>query len=82
MPPKTAIAKRCKFARITAFSYRIPLQVNKILLFASGDSYPICPRCDCTIDREYMHFCDRCGQRLSWELFEYAHIVQAPRKKF
>lgn len=82
MPPKTAIAKWRKFVRIAAFSYRIPLPVSKILLFASGDSYPICPRCDCTFDREYMHFCDRCGQRLGWELFEYAHIIQAPRKKF
>ena len=80
MPPKTAIAKRRKFARIAALSYRIPLPVSKILLFASGDSYPICPRCDCTIDREYMHFCDRCGQRLGWELFEFANIVRAPRK--
>ena len=81
MPSKTAIAKRHKFARISALSYRIPLSVNKVLLLASGDSYPICPRCDCTFDREYMNFCDRCGQRLGWEFFEFANIVQAPYKK-
>ena len=82
MPSKTAITKRRKFARVAAFSYRIPLPVNKILMLADGDSYPICPRCDCTVDREYMNFCDRCGQRLGWEFFEFAIIVPAPRKKY
>ena len=82
MPLKATIAKRRKVTRVAAVLYRTPLPVSKVLLFDNGDSYPICPRCDGSFDREYMLFCDRCGQRLSWELFEYAHIVQAPRKKF
>ena len=81
MPSKTVIAKRRKFAGVSAFSYRRPMPVKKVLLLTSGDSYPICPRCDGTVDREYMHFCDRCGQRLEWDSFEFASIARAPCKK-
>lgn len=51
-----------------ALSYRMPLPVTKAALLRSG-SYPICPRCSSSLDREAMVFCDRCGQRLSWGLF-------------
>lgn len=36
----------------------------------SGSYYAVCPRCAVTIDREYVSFCDRCGQRLSWEYYD------------
>lgn len=65
---------------ISAILYRLPLPVTKVLVFFRGDNYPICPRCDCTLDREYMRFCDRCGQCLSWELFDCVKVVHAPRK--
>lgn len=81
MSLKTATRKQRKPTRIAAITYRIPLMVTAILLFDNGVSYPICPRCDCTIDREYMRFCDRCGQRLGWELFDFSRTVHAPRKR-
>ena len=31
--------------------------------------YPVCPRCGITMEREYQHFCDRCGQQLDWSAF-------------
>lgn len=55
-----------------AVSYRIPLQVIQVRLFRSGDSYPVCPRCNSSLEREYMQFCDRCGQRLGWSLLPIA----------
>ena len=64
---------------LLAFQYRMPLPVREILQLSNGDCYPICPRCDMTIEREYMHFCDRCGQKLSWEQFDYASVIYAPR---
>lgn len=82
MPTKTAITKWHKFIKVVAFLYRISLPVNKVLLLKGGDSYPICPRCDCTVDREYMQFCDRCGQRLDWKYFEFTDIVRAPRERY
>lgn len=79
MPLKTVTKRLRRTYPIAALLYRTPLQVNEVLLFASGDSYPICPRCDSTIDREYMRFCDCCGQRLGWEFIDVARIVNAPR---
>lgn len=77
---ETAVKMRKKPGRISAILYRLPLLVTKVLVFPHGDSYPICPRCDCTMVREYMRFCDRCGQRLDWKLFDHAKVVHAPRK--
>jgi len=81
MPLKTVKSTQRSFVFLHILSYRIPMPVIEVLLFASGDSYPICPRCDEAIDREYMRFCDCCGQRLSWENFENAAVVHAPRQK-
>ena len=61
---------------ITAVSYRIPMQVREIHKLSGNDSYPVCPKCACTIDREYMQYCDRCGQCLAWDDFENATVVR------
>lgn len=62
-----------------AFSYRIALPVTKIVRYpASGYCYPLCPRCKISMDREYMSFCDRCGQKLDWDYLDNAKIVVAP----
>ena len=56
---------------LDAMSYRIPRQVTKCRTYRKGDqatSYPVCPRCNISMDREYMAFCDRCGQKLAWDL--------------
>lgn len=81
MPLKTATKKPHKPGRISAVLYRIPLQVSEVLVLHNGDGYPICPRCDCTLEREYMNFCDRCGQKLGWEFFGFARKIPAPRRK-
>lgn len=60
-------------------SYRIGLQVTKVIhLPHSGYSYPLCPRCHCSLEREYMRFCDRCGQRLMWDHLDHAEVVYPP----
>lgn len=76
---KIATKTQRESKRISAVQYRIPLPVVEVLLFDNGNSFPICPRCDCTIEREYMCFCDRCGQRLAWAMFDFARTVHAPR---
>ena len=81
MPLKTATQKYKKLSRIPAVLYRIPLPVTQVLVFFHGDIYPICPRCDCTLDREYANYCDRCGQHLSWEFLHFAKEIHAPRKE-
>ena len=64
-----------------AESFRKPLFVKEVVVFQSGDSYCACPRCDSLLDREYMRFCDRCGQHLSWKMLKFAKVVKAPRKR-
>lgn len=66
---KLTITKPRDTSRLRAYTYRVPLLVTERRIFASGDSYPVCPRCARTIDREYMCFCDRCGQKLNWHFF-------------
>ena len=57
-----------------AVTYRSPLPVEKVIAYANN-TYPVCPRCELSLEREYMSFCDRCGQRLNWDLFEHAKII-------
>ncbi|MBE6971392.1 MAG: hypothetical protein E7446_04640 [Ruminococcaceae bacterium] len=59
-----------------ALSYRKSIAVTALLRFPTGDIYPLCPRCASTLDREYMRFCDRCGQRLSWHQLKHCTIQQ------
>ena len=80
MPLKTKIPAQRKPGRVSAILYRLPLPVTAVLMLNHGDTFPICPRCDRTLDREYMNYCDRCGQHLGWDLFHLARVVHAPRK--
>ena len=49
-----------------ALTYRQPLQVTHMLVLKNDDCFPVCPCCNITLEREYMHYCDRCGQCLEW----------------
>ncbi len=59
---------------IEKLMYRGPMVVKEIVVWQNGYAFPICPRCDCTIEREYQSFCDRCGQMLKWEGFSRAKV--------
>ena len=50
-------------------AYRQPLLIEECIEIANGDTYPLCPKCQCTLNREYQAYCDRCGQKLSWRRF-------------
>ena len=64
---------------INAVSYRVARPVTKAVRYPThGYCYPLCPRCSISLEREYMGFCDRCGQKLNWDYFDYATIVDAP----
>ena len=66
-------------AEKTELSFRIPMAVTEIVHFSRlGASYPRCPRCRSDLDREYMSFCDRCGQRLDWTQLDRAIVSLIP----
>lgn len=60
-------------------SLRIPMPVTQIQYYYCGyngyTTYPICPHCGITLDREYQSYCDRCGQALEWKSFSKATIL-------
>ena len=61
---------------IYELSFRRPMAVTEVVLFPRDTyPYPRCPRCHRTIDREYMSFCDRCGQKLDWSELDIAATV-------
>jgi len=58
--------------------YRFPMEVAELRIYpcaAGQPSYPVCPRCGATMEREYMSFCSRCGQKLDWGRYPYAKAV-------
>lgn len=59
--------KKAVFCNKSA-SYRVNMDVTEKFLYKNY-SYPICPRCRTTLEREYQSFCDRCGQALSWKKY-------------
>ena len=74
MTLKPAVQHR-KSSFSTADSYRIPMPVREILELPNGYRAAVCPRCKCTLDREYQRFCDRCGQHLLWKFFCSATVI-------
>lgn len=55
-----------------ALKFREKMQVEEIILYKNGTADPVCPRCKIPLDREFMSFCDSCGQRLGWKEFDFA----------
>lgn len=58
--------------------FRIPKPVTELMVFPAclgKPAYYVCPRCKITMEREFMSFCDRCGQRLDWHGYRYAKII-------
>ena len=63
-------------------AYRSPMRINAVRgyrSFPADDSYPVCPRCDSTLDREYQKFCDRCGQYLDWSAYATDEVLLLSR---
>lgn len=58
-----------------ALEYRQPMQVRELVRYQSGGIFPVCPRCDSSMEREYQNYCDRCGQRLGWRDLRRARVV-------
>lgn len=62
--------------------FRRPMQISHVRCFRCEQgfyTFPVCPHCGMTMEREYQVYCDRCGQRLSWEEFEKAAILMPKR---
>ncbi|MCD7756151.1 MAG: hypothetical protein LUJ09_07490 [Firmicutes bacterium] len=54
-------------------SYRQAMPVTAMRIYRGGDGYYVCPRCGVSLEREFMAYCDRCGQCLGWEQHHRAY---------
>jgi transcriptional regulator with XRE-family HTH domain len=66
-------------AALNELSFRIPQLVTQYsgrIETYGYTTYPICPRCKITMNREYQAYCDRCGQRLWWKNYAKASAVK------
>ena len=66
-------------------SYRIPMKVKDVKVFPrfpeKDDIYYRCPRCQKLLDREFMAYCDCCGQCLDWHDYRNAKRIRFKAKK-
>lgn len=62
-------------ASSTAENYRTPMQVTHLRKYPAT-TYYICPRCSITMEREFVAYCDRCGQCLGWEHYRKAVVIE------
>ena len=58
-----------------ALEFRVPMPVTNILRLEYDGDFPICPRCHISLEREYMNFCDHCGQKLGWHGYKNAKVI-------
>ena len=63
---------------INELTYRVPKEVFYSTVYLDGCEFPICPACATTMEREYMSYCDRCGQALDWNSYDH-RIAFGPR---
>ena len=68
---------------LQACSYRAPMMVREVMIFShrfEKYGYYVYPRCQITVEREFMNYCDRCGQRLAWRGKKQIRLIY-PRQK-
>ena len=72
------IADRDAAEQNTALSFRTPMQVLAVRQYPACpelSTYPLCPRCNLPMEREYQRYCDHCGQALSWKGFSHTAVT-------
>ena len=56
-------------------TYRVPMMVKDMLIFRrypENDIYYRCPRCQKLLSRDFLAYCDSCGQCLDWRGYRKA----------
>ncbi len=60
-------------------SYRTGMSVTEVMVYQSAflgrSGYYVCPRCHTTLEREFVAYCDRCGQHLDWKNYKKARVI-------
>lgn len=65
-------------------TYRTPMMVNEAMIFCKAftdDLYYRCPRCQTFLARDFIAYCDRCGQCLDWRDYKKARRTYFKSKR-
>ena len=65
-------------------TYRTPMMVDEAILYPKAFGYNIyycCPRCQNTLERDFVAYCDRCGQCLNWRDYQKARRTYVKPKR-
>lgn len=94
-PPPSELANGGNLKRTSVFAqqfwcvslcsagYRQKMPITEIMVFHThfGETgFYVCPRCKLTLDRDFVSFCDRCGQHLDWKDYRKAKLIYPGRK--
>lgn len=66
--------RRAERESMKILQFRTPKIVSDLMLF-QDTSFFVCPQCGITLEREFMKYCDRCGQCLNWKNYKHPRIV-------
>lgn len=62
---------------IIILSKSIPATVERVRYYRNkAYAYAVCPHCRNVIDRDYQNYCETCGQRLDWKMFDCETIIE------
>ena len=79
---KVRTRRRKRIARWRhACSYRSPMQVKLYMRTWCRDYYPICPRCSSSMDRDFVSYCNQCGQKMAWDQLNEVCFIKAGDKE-
>ncbi len=68
---------------LAGFRQALPVTEAVVFPFALGNTiYYRCPRCKTTLEREFVSFCDRCGQCLDWKGYKRVKITRPENPNF
>ena len=65
-------------AVLILIGWRVPMLVTELKVFPEcrgQPAYYVCPRCGLSMEREFMSFCDCCGQWLDWRTYQNVKII-------
>ncbi len=68
---------------LSSFRQAMPVTEGVVFIFEWRKTiYYRCPRCTTTLEREFVSFCDRCGQCLDWKGYKQVKIVRPGKPDF
>lgn len=72
---RTLIVPEKEYKKLVSLaSYHSPMEIAEMVItydtFWGNEGYYLCPRCKSSLERDFMLFCNCCGQKLDWNKYK------------